>query len=209
MEKTLAAWLLVAGAVASTAAGPRDVVQAGVARIIQTVEARGEPTAADTSRREAGERRAEIRKIARGLFDFDEIARRALSRHWAARTPDEQAEFTRLFTDLLERAWLGRIEAYTGEQIVWVGEVVDGDYAIVRSRLVTRRRVETPVDYRMHLRDDRWQVYDVLIEGVSFVATYRSQFDRIIKHESYAALLDRMRRRAMAITAFDRPGRGL
>jgi phospholipid transport system substrate-binding protein len=209
MGKTMAAWLLVASAMASTAASPRDVVQAGVTRIMQTLEASGQATASEPARREAVERLVEIRRVARGLFDFDGIARRTLSRHWAARTAEEQAEFTRMFTELLERAWLGRIETYAGEQIVWGNEVVDGGFATVRSRVVTKRRSETPVDYRMHVRDGRWQVYDVLIDGVSFVATYRSQFDRIITSESYGALVERMRRQAVGSTAFGGRAHGL
>ena len=90
------------------------------------------------------QRRLEVRRIAADLFDFDEISRRALSRHWTARTAEEQAEFVRLFTDLLERTYLGRIESYAGEKIVYLGETVDGSFATVRSKVVTRRRARDP-----------------------------------------------------------------
>ena len=190
MGKALAAWLMVAGAaMAAPVMGPRQAVESAVVRVtglIQTGEVKGKPVA---------DRRAEVRRIARELFDFDEISRRALSRHWQVRTPEEQAEFVALFSDLLERSYLNRIEAYAGEKISYTGESMDGGFATVRSKVVTQRRTETALDYRMHVRDGRWRVYDVLIDGVSFVSTYRSQFDRVIQAESYASLVDRLKKK--------------
>jgi phospholipid transport system substrate-binding protein len=207
MGKALMAWLLVASAVAAPVASPREVVQAAVSRVLAALErAEGELGQSAARRRAAlEERRLEIRRIATELFDFDEIARRALSRHWADRTPGEQAEFVRLFTDLLERAYIGRIEAYAGERIVYTGELVDGQYATVRSKVVTaRRRTDTALDYRLHLENGRWQVYDVLVDHVSFVSTYRSEFARILQRESYAELLERLRKQSDAASALVR-----
>ncbi|HEU5196266.1 MAG TPA: ABC transporter substrate-binding protein [Methylomirabilota bacterium] len=208
MGKALAAWLLVATAAASPAS-PRDVVQSAVTRVVIALQKTdSESDASPTRRLSTEQRRAEIRRIATELFDFDEISRRALSRYWAARTPAEQAEFTRLFTDLLERAYIGRIEAYSGEKILYIGEVVDGPYATVRCKVLTRRNTETPLEYRLHLRDGRWKVYDILIDNVSFVATYRSEFSRILQRESYAALLDRLRKQSVEGAALIRTPRG-
>lgn len=197
MGKALMAWFLVAGAMAAPAVGPREVVQSAVDRVISTLQ-RADRDAGDStpSRRLALEqRRVDVRRIAAELFDFDEISRRALSRHWAARNAAEQAEFVRLFTDLLERTYIGRIESYAGEKIVYTGEVLDGPYATVRSKVVTtRRNADTPLDYRLHLREGRWKVFDVLIDHVSFVATYRSEFSRILQRESYASLVERLRK---------------
>jgi phospholipid transport system substrate-binding protein len=157
-------------------------------------------------------RRAQIRGIAEAMFDFEEVSRRALSVHWAARTPAERTEFVGLFTDLLERAYIGRVESYTGEKIVYPAEKIDGDFAIVRSRIVPKRRgdartQETGLEYRLLKKDGRWKVYDVVIDGVSFVSTYRSQFDRIIKASSYATLVDRLRdpRTETRLNAPERP----
>ena len=209
MGKTLAAWFLVAAAAASPAANPRDVVQAAVSRVVIALQKTDVETDASPTRRLAAEqRRIEIRRVATDLFDFDEISRRALSRHWATRTPEEQAEFTRLFTDLLERAYIGRIESYSGEKIIYGSEVVDGSFATVRSRVLTRRNTETPLEYRLHLKDGRWKVYDILIDNVSFVATYRSEFSRILQRESYAALLDRLRKQSVEGAALIRTPRG-
>ncbi len=204
MTKVLAAWFLVASAAASPAVMPRDVVQGAVARVIATLEEAkfNQPGEVLTAVGPNAERvRGEIRRIATDLFDFDEVARRALSRHWAGRTRAEQTEFTSLFTDLLERSYVGKIETYSGEKIVYTGEVVDGNYATVRSRIITRRRTDTALDYRMHEIDGRWKVYDVLIDGVSFVSTYRSEFNRVIQSSSYEELIERLRKKRLDVLA--------
>jgi len=198
MGKAFAAWLMVAGVVAAPATGPRETVETAVVRVVEVLQ---QPEATGPAQ---SERAAEIKRIARELFDFDEIARRALSRHWAGRTPVQHTEFVGLFTGLLERSYMNRIEAYAGERIVYTGEAVDGTFATVRSKVITQRRTELGIDYRMHLRGSRWQVYDVLIDGVSFVSTYRSQFDRVIQAESYGALVERLRKRTLDTAVVDR-----
>jgi phospholipid transport system substrate-binding protein len=205
MGKAFMAWFLVASAMAAPAASPRELVQTAVNRVVlalQHAELDTEPTAAQRLAQE--QRRLEVRRVAADLFDFDEISRRALSRYWTARSAEERAEFVHLFTDLLERTYIGRIESYSGEKIVYVGEVMDGPFATVRSKVVTRRRTETPLDYRLHLREGRWKVYDVLIDHVSFVSTYRSEFARIIQRESYAALVERLRKQNVEAAALVR-----
>ena len=170
-------------------------MQAAVTRVVAVLQNDFEASPLDRPRTEM--RRAEIRRIAAELFDFDEMARRTLTRHWNSRTPEEQAEFVRLFTDLLERSYVARIEPFSGERILYPAESVDGRYATVRSKIVTRRHAEIAVDYRLLLRDGRWRAYDVLVDGVSFVATFRSAFGRIIQQSSYAGLVDKLRRRAV------------
>ena len=191
MGKSLVAWLMVAGAMAASA-GPRDVVQTAVSRVVAAMQQ-------DPGRERA---RAEIRKAAASLFDFQEMARRTLTRHWTGRAPEEQAEFVRLFTELLEGSYIARIESWSGEKIVYTSEAVDGGFASVRSKIITRR-AEVAIEYRLLQRDGRWRVYDVLMDGVSFVATYRSEFERIIQQSSWAGLMDRLRKRAIHTSALD------
>lgn len=186
MGNALAAWLLVASAAAVPALSARETVESALTRVISVME--------DTGSRAEG--RAAVRRIAQGLFDFDEMTRRAFSRHWAERSVEEQRELVALFTDLLEHSYMSRIEGYAGERIRFLGESVDGGYASVRSKVLTRRRSETALDYRLHVKDGRWRVYDVLIDGVSFVSTFRSQFDRIITAESYERLVEKLRRKS-------------
>jgi phospholipid transport system substrate-binding protein len=207
MGKAWAAWLLITAAAAATTISPREVVETAVGQVITVLEdaQRGRGPVEATSPGTAPRVRVELRRIATDLFDFQEVGRRSLGRHWAGRTADEQAEFLTLFTDLLERAYVGRIEAYSDERIVYTGETVDGDYAVVRSRILTRRRTETALDYRLHRAAGRWKVYDVLIDGVSFVSTYRSEFNRIIQLHSWDELMDRLRKKRIEVgTALDR-----
>jgi len=139
------------------------------------------------------ERRVALRGAATDIFDFAEITRRSLGRHWQAATPAEREELVLLFTALLERSYLGRIEQYTGERIAVVGEALDGELATVRTRLVSKGGTETAVDYRLYRAGDRWMAYDVSVEGVSLVANYRAQFNRIIQASSAQALVKRLR----------------
>lgn len=141
----------------------------------------------------AQERRQAIRRVAADILDFEEISRRSLGRHWQARTATEREEFVLLFGDLLERAYIGRIETYSGEKIAFLGDTIDRDQATVKTKIVTRQGTEIPVEYRMLRRGDRWRAYDVVIEGISLVANYRAQFDKIIQRTSYQQLVKQVR----------------
>lgn len=201
MERALAAWLLLAASTASMTS-PTEVVQVAVEQVVRVVQD------ADLARPGDGERqRMEIRRIAENLFDFPEMARRSLARHWTDRTSQQREEFVRLFAAILERSYFGRIENYSGERILYIGETVDGDFATVRSKIIVGRKGEVPVEYRLHLVGSRWAVYDVLIEGVSFVSTYRAQFNRIIQTSSYDGLIEKMRAKELELTTFDQSSR--
>ena len=138
------------------------------------------------------ERRAAIRRLANAIFDFNETARRSLGQHWQARTPVEREQFVKLYADLLERSYIGKIELYNGERILFLGDTIERDQATVRTRLVTKAGTEIPVDYRMHRVGERWLSYDVAIEGVSMVANYRAQFNKIIQASGYQALVSKL-----------------
>jgi len=145
------------------------------------------------------ERRAALRGIANEAFDFEEMTKRALARHWHGRTPAEQKEFVQLFADLMERSYVSKLELYAGEKIRYAGESVEGERATVRTKIVTKQGTEVPVDYRMHWRGDRWLVYDVVIEGISLVANYRSQFNAIIQTSTYQELVARMKTKVVSV----------
>ena len=139
------------------------------------------------------ERRVAIRKIVNDIFDFNEITKRSLGRHWQARTPVEQAEFVGLLSDLLERTYVSKIEGYTGEKVAFVGETLDSGVATVRTRIVTKQGTEIPVEYRLYQAGNRWLTYDVSVEGISLVANYRTQFNAIIQKSSYQELVKTMK----------------
>ena len=167
-------------------AGPTDQLREYTDQVIKVLD---DPALA------RGDRRAAVRKIAHEAFDVTETARRVLARHWQARTPAERDEFTQLFADLLERTYIARLDEYGGERIRYVGESIDGELATVRARIVTRAGIEVPVESRMVRRGERWLIYDVLIENVSLVANYRSQFDRIVRSSSYEELVRRLKQK--------------
>jgi phospholipid transport system substrate-binding protein len=139
------------------------------------------------------ERRAAVRKVATEVFDVEETAKRALGRHWPGRSPEERKEFVDLFADLLERTYISKIDLYGGERLRFTNEKIDGDNAVVRAMVQTKRGAEVPVEARMQKRGDRWLMYDVLLENISLVGNYRAQFDQIVRSNSYAELVKRLR----------------
>jgi phospholipid transport system substrate-binding protein len=141
------------------------------------------------------ERRAAVRKIASEVFDVSETAQRALGLHWQQRTPAEREEFVKLFANLLEQTYISRIGEYGGEKLKYVDEQIDGDHAIVRAKVLTRKGAEAPVEARLSQKEGRWLIYDVLIENISLIGNYRSQFDRIIRTASYEELVKRLKAR--------------
>ncbi len=140
------------------------------------------------------ERRSKIRALINERFDFKEMAKRSLARHWNKRTPEEKKEFVSIFSDLLEASYIGKILAYTDEKIIYKKESIKGNgrYAVVNTTVMTEK-VDIPIDYKVIFRGNGWMVYDVLIEGVSFISTYRSQYNQILKKESYAKLIQIMK----------------
>jgi len=195
-----AAWLFTAvAALASPQVGPREAVETAVGRfmtIVQTGRSGGALV---------GERTHEIRQIVRQMFDFDEISRRALSRHWQTLQREEQVEFVAMFRDLLEHAYLTQVEtASGGERIMFTDESIENGSATVRSKVVTRQGKEIPLDYRLHLRDGSWRIYDVAIQGISFISSYRTQFDRVIRAESYSSLRERLQKRITETATVER-----
>ena len=138
------------------------------------------------------ERRKRIRAVVNQIFDFSEISQRCLGRHWQARTPAEKEQFIALFGDLLENAYITKIESYSGEKIQYPGDTIEGDLAIAKTRIVTKQGTEIPVDYRMLLKDGRWAVYDVSIEGISLIGNYRTQFNAVIQRSGYPDLVARL-----------------
>jgi len=169
------------------AGAPTDALKQTVDQVVKILS---DPARAD----KPDARRAEVRKIAEGIFDYPDTARRALGPHWNARTPQQQQEFVKLFADLLDKAYISKIDLYQGERVQYTGETVNGDEATVKTMIATKKGgSDVPVDYRMHMKNGRWLVYDVIIEGVSLVSNYRTQFNKIVQTESYDALVQRLR----------------
>ena len=139
------------------------------------------------------ERRALLRKTIIERFDFTEMSKRSLAAQWTKRTPQEKKEFVDMFTNLLEKSYMDRIEAYTDEAVEYNGENIDNDYAVVRTTVKAKDKEGIPIDYKLIKEGDQWLVYDVVIEGVSLVSNYRNQFNKIINSGSYADLVKKMK----------------
>lgn len=137
-------------------------------------------------------RRSSIKTAISTIFDSQEMSKRTLARHWRDRTPAEQKQFTELFADLLENSYVSKIESYNNEKILYTKETIDDGYAEVKSKVVTARNDEFTLDYRLHKQNNKWMVYDVVIEGVSLVSNYRTQFNKIITSEGYASLVKKL-----------------
>lgn len=134
-----------------------------------------------------------LKEIINPVFDFEEMARRTLGTHWRRRTPAEQQEFVKLFRAFLEKTYSEKVDLYQGERAVFGRETIDGDYAEVESKVVNAKGEETPVLYRLKRTDNRWNVYDAVIENISIVNNYRSQFDRVITKSSFDGLIKMLR----------------
>ena len=143
------------------------------------------------------ERRAKIRETVEKRFDFEEMAKRSLALHWKDRTPQEKKEFTSLFSDLLEDTYIKKIERYEDEKVVYTDEKTEGSYATVKTRVVTTKEIEIPVDYKIFKKGQKWEVYDIVIEGVSLVNNYRTQFNQIIRSGSYEDLVKKLKKKVL------------
>jgi len=137
-------------------------------------------------------RRQALKKAISGIFDYSEMAKRSLGKHWNVRTAAEKKQFAELFATLLENSYAAKIESYNNEKIVYIKEIDEGDYAEVKSKVVTAARDEFTLDYRLFKQNGKWMVYDVIIEGVSLVSNYRSQFNKIITNNGYDKLVRKL-----------------
>jgi phospholipid transport system substrate-binding protein len=183
--------LFALGHVSGAWAGPpTDQLRA---RIDQVYKILGDPELQGATKTD--QRRTAIVIAAREIFDFGEMAKRSLGQHWEQRTPAEREEFVRLFTELIQRSYISKVDQRGAEQMIMQSEKVEGDYAIVRTALPLGPGRQMPIDYRMHNTDDRWQVYDLSIDGISLVANYRAQFNKVIRTSSYEALVARFKSR--------------
>jgi len=188
----VAAGLLATASAAQAApAEPEVVLKAAVDRVLKVVE---DPALKPESRR--AERRKAIRRIADEIFDFEEMAQRAMGPHWGPLTPEQRREFVPVFADVLERVYMTTIERYNGEPIQYLGQRVEGDLAVVATKVTTKQNQDVPVDYRMLRRGDRWMIYDVSIEGISLIGNYRTQFNSVLRTSTYPELVKRLRAKA-------------
>ena len=178
------AMLLTAGAMGGT---PTDNIRETTNKIIAIVQ----DPALKTPDKES-EKQAKIRAAADERFDWAEMARRSMGRNWANLNPEQKTEFTRIFSDLVDRTYMDRVEGYSGEIVNYTGESMEDGFAKVQVVVVDKKNTEIHVEYRMMNKDSNWLIYDVNIEGVSLVNNYRTQFSDIFTSGGYAELAKRI-----------------
>ncbi|NTV49910.1 MAG: ABC transporter substrate-binding protein [Geobacteraceae bacterium] len=175
-------------------ANPTEDVKKTVDEVVRIV-ADKEMKKNETKRRQA------LKKTISVIFDYPEMAKRSLGKHWNVRTAAEKKQFADLFATLLENSYAGKIESYNNEKIVYIKDIIDGEYAEVKSKVVTAARDEFTLDYRLFKLNDKWMVYDVVIEGVSLVSNYRSQFNKIITANGYDKLVKKLQSKSDELKA--------
>jgi len=183
----VAATLLVSvsGHSAAVSGGPTDQIRGHVDEMYRLVSnASGPASGSQTA----------VRKVADRMFDWPEMARGALGKHWQGRTPSERDEFVRLFAAVFERAYLSKIQLADAEHFTYLGEAIDGEHATVRTTVTAKNGSVIAVDYRTRVGEGgSWRVYDLNTEGISLVGNYRTQFNSIIERSSYSELVKRLK----------------
>lgn len=189
---TAASWLLLLFCLllpaVSTAESPTEQVRATVDKVLIIV--RG---AKPKSKAQMDGQRARLVEAIYPRFDFPEMAKRSLGPHWAPRTPEEQREFVEIFAWLMGPAYAANIDSYTSQNVVYTRESEDQNYAQVDTKIVTENRPAVTINYKLHSVDKEWKVYDLVIENISVVNNYRSQFNRVIARTSFAELVRTMK----------------
>ena len=167
---------------------PTEVVKSAWDRLIQVLK---DSTLWPKDKKK--ERVARLKEIIDPAIDYAETAKRVLGPHWQRRTPAEQEEFVKLFHDFVEKIYSSQIDQYDGERIVFGRESVDQDFAQVESKIVDAKGEASSLVFRLHRTDGKWKVYDAVVEDISMIGNYRSQFDRVISSSSYEGLMKKLK----------------
>jgi len=182
----------------ATWAGSGPVTDSLKGTLDQIIEVLSDPSLKTPGKE--SERKNILLKLTKERFDEGEFARMALGAHWRKRTEEEKKEFVEVFSDLLERTYLEKIDAYlakagsfSGKNIRYLNETVKGRHAVVKTKVITNEDTEIPVDYLLKNKQGNWLVIDIAIEGVSLVRNYRAQFKDILAGSSFEELMARLK----------------
>jgi phospholipid transport system substrate-binding protein len=172
------------------AGGALDTVKSNADKVLDVLR---DPSLKSASTQKT--KRNKIRAIAQKMFDFTELSKRTLAQNWGKFSPQEQKEFIELYTALLEDAYADKILSFSDEKIIYTKEVALNDKTVEVRSIVLRKTAEIPIYYRVMLKDDGWRVYDVVIEGVSLINNYRTQFREILVNKPPSSLLETIRKK--------------
>ena len=175
---------------------PTDQVRQTTDKVLAIVQ---DPALKGTDKE--AERKRQMRKMIDERFDWAAMARSAIGKNWRDLSEAQRAEFTRLFSELIEKNYMSKIESYSGEKILYKGDKVDGKYGVADVVISTLKGTDIPVSYRVLKKDTEWLVYDVNIEGVSLVNNYRSQIGSILNSSNYDNLITKIKAKIAAAPA--------
>jgi phospholipid transport system substrate-binding protein len=194
MKKQLAGLIIILTlfvfAIPVYAGAPLDTVKVNVNNVLDVLR---NPKLKAESAKEI--KKDKLRIIYKTMFDENEFSRRTLSRNWSKLNPAEQAEFVKLFEQVLEKSYADKILDYTNEKVEFTKDEMKSDtQAEVQTKIITASK-EIPIFYRMILKDGKWKVYDVVVENVSLVQNYRTQFNDILSKNTPEQLLETLRKK--------------
>lgn len=193
MKKQLCGVLLILGLIFPLgvySGVPLEMVKGQINRVFEVLRN-------PTLKGEAGKRakKEKIRSISEEIFDFTELSRRSLGQNWNKFSPDQQKEFTKLYKSLLEEAYADKITSYTDEKVIFKREITLSEKTVEVETTIVTKTSEVPINYRVIEKEGQWKVYDVVIEGVSLVSNYRTQFREILANKTPEDLLETLRKK--------------
>ncbi|OGP77640.1 MAG: hypothetical protein A2V86_06470 [Deltaproteobacteria bacterium RBG_16_49_23] len=193
MKKQLVGFLLILGLMFPLgvySGVPLETVKGQINRVFEVLRN-------PTLKGEAGKRakKGKIRSISEEIFDFTELSRRSLGQNWNKFSPDQQKEFTKLYKSLLEEAYADKITSYTDEKVIFKREIALSEKTVEVETTIVTKTSEVPINYRVIEKEGQWKVYDVVIEGVSLVSNYRTQFREILANKKPEDLLETLRKK--------------
>lgn len=183
--------MLICAALPAYAGAPTEEIRTAIDQGIEILK---------SAKLDSSKQRAQVinqlREIVYTRFDFEEMAKRSLGSHWRRLNPQQQKEFVSAFTELLETTYADKIDLYEGQQVEYIGENIDKNYAEVNTRVIGKNRQTYTVDYKLHELGGKWRIYDVVAENISLVNNYRSQFNRVVVNSSIEELIKRIRQKS-------------
>jgi phospholipid transport system substrate-binding protein len=187
-------WCFADTALLQGAETPMEAVRETLTQVLRILD---DPSLKNPAKQ--AQRRRMLEEIAAGRFDYAEMSKRVLGSYWKPLTETQRKEFVEVYKGFLSDRYAGKIEDYSGrkQDVGYLTERIEGSYAEVRTELRSDKTT-LPMDYRLLVKDGRWSAYDIIIDGVSLVSNYRSQFQKIIRESSFEELLKKLRERTVS-----------
>lgn len=182
----LASFIVCAGAVSAASSGPMEQLQKTVDEILRILQAETLQGA-----EKKAERQKLVLNVVTDMFDFREMARSSLGQSWNTLSSEEKETFVGLFTRLVEQRYIGTIDSYTEQKVVYKKEIVKDDKATIYTDIVDKD-LEVPIIYRLQETKGKWLIYDLKIENVSLIVNYRRDFDSVIRKEQFSGLVEKI-----------------